>query len=69
MSRAEILKHNVEVVKDKENWKKIQEKTFTNWFNDRLRGHLRVAKRQVSVEMWVDQDFKIGEATLRCCVL
>ena len=33
---------------DRDKWKKIQERTFTNWFNDRLRGHLRVAKRQVS---------------------
>ena len=31
-----------------ENWKKIQERTFTNWFNDRLRGHLKVAKKQVA---------------------
>lgn len=29
-----------------ENWKKIQQRTFTNWFNDRLRGNLKVAKRQ-----------------------
>ena len=28
-------------------WKKIQQRTFTNWFNDRLRGHLKVAKRQI----------------------
>ena len=33
--------------KSKDNWKKIQERTFTNWFNDRLRGHLKVAKVQV----------------------
>jgi len=31
----------------KDDWKKIQERTFTNWFNDRLRGHLKVAKVQV----------------------
>ena len=31
-----------------DNWKKIQQRTFTNWFNDRLRGNLKVAKRQVS---------------------
>ena len=24
-----------------------QQRTFTNWFNDRLRGHLKVAKMQV----------------------
>lgn len=24
-----------------------QQRTFTNWFNDRLRGHLKVAKLQV----------------------
>ena len=35
---------------DRDKWKKIQERTFTNWFNDRLRGHLRVAKRQVGSE-------------------
>ena len=29
-----------------ENWKKIQQKTFTNWFNDRLRGNLKVARRK-----------------------
>ena len=28
-------------------WKKIQQRTFTNWFNDRLRGNLKVAKRQI----------------------
>ena len=33
---------------DRDNWKKIQERTFTNWFNDRLRGNLKVAKKQVS---------------------
>ena len=32
---------------DRDNWKKIQERTFTNWFNDRLRGHLKVGKKQV----------------------
>ena len=37
-----------ETRKTNDNWKKIQERTFTNWFNDRLRGHLRVAKKQVS---------------------
>lgn len=30
-----------------EEWKKIQQKTFTNWFNDRMRGHLKVAKKKV----------------------
>ena len=30
-----------------DSWKKIQERTFTNWVNDRLRGHLKVAKKQV----------------------
>lgn len=30
------------------NWKQIQERTFTNWFNDRLRGHLKVGRKQVS---------------------
>ena len=25
----------------------MQQRTFTNWFNDRLRGHLKVAKVQV----------------------
>jgi hypothetical protein len=34
---------------NKANWKQIQERTFTNWFNDRLRGHLRVGKKQVPV--------------------
>ena len=38
-----------ETRKTDDNWKKIQERTFTNWFNDRLRGNLRVAKKQVSV--------------------
>lgn len=28
-------------------WKKIQQKTFTNWFNDRMRGNLKVAKKKV----------------------
>ena len=28
-------------------WKKIQQKTFTNWFNDRMRGHLKVAKKKI----------------------
>ena len=32
---------------DRDEWKKIQERTFTNWFNDRLRGHLKVARQQV----------------------
>ena len=31
-----------------DSWKKIQERTFTNWMNDRLRGNLKVAKKQVS---------------------
>ena len=31
-----------------DSWKKIQERTFTNWVNDRLRGNLKVAKKQVS---------------------
>lgn len=30
-----------------DSWKKIQERTFTNWVNDRLRGNLKVAKQQV----------------------
>ena len=30
------------------NWKKIQQKTFTNWFNDRLRGNLKVSKVKVN---------------------
>lgn len=34
------------------NWKKLkkneqQKKTFTNWFNDRLRGNLKVSKQKV----------------------
>jgi len=32
--------------KAKGDWKQIQQRTFTNWFNDRLRGNLKVAKRQ-----------------------
>jgi len=32
--------------KEKGDWKQIQQRTFTNWFNDRLRGNLKVAKRQ-----------------------
>ena len=32
-----------------DSWKKIQERVFTNWINDRLRGNLKVAKKQVSV--------------------
>ena len=32
--------------KGKGDWKQIQQRTFTNWFNDRLRGNLKVAKRQ-----------------------
>ena len=31
-----------------DSWKKIQERVFTNWINDRLRGNLKVAKKQVS---------------------
>lgn len=34
---------------DRDAWKKIQERTFTNWVNDRIRGHLRVAKKQASI--------------------
>ena len=30
-----------------DSWKKIQQRTFTNWFNDRMRGNLKVARRQV----------------------
>ncbi len=30
-----------------QNWKKIQETTFTNWVNNSLRGHLKTAKNQV----------------------
>ena len=30
-----------------DSWKKIQERTFKNWMNDRLRGNLKVAKVQV----------------------
>ena len=30
-----------------DSWKKIQQRTFTNWFNDRLRGNLKFAKRQI----------------------
>lgn len=30
-----------------QDWKLIQERTFTNWVNDRLRGNLRVSKSQV----------------------
>ncbi len=26
----------------------VQKKTFTNWFNDRLRGHLKVSKHKVN---------------------
>ena len=29
------------------NWKEIQQRTFTNWFNDRLRGNLKVSKTKV----------------------
>lgn len=39
-----------ETRKTDDNWKKIQERTFTNWFNDRLRGNLRVAKKQVCIK-------------------
>ena len=31
-----------------DDWKKIQEKTFTNWVNNALRGHLKTAKNQVT---------------------
>jgi len=31
-----------------DSWKKIQERVFKNWMNDRLRGNLKVAQRQVS---------------------
>ena len=40
-----------------ENWKKIQQRTFTNWFNDRLRGNLKVAKRQAED---VEKDLQDG---------
>lgn len=40
-----------------ENWKKIQQRTFTNWFNDRLRGNLKAAKRQVED---VEKDLQDG---------
>lgn len=30
-----------------DSWKKIQERVFKNWMNDRLRGNLKVAQRQV----------------------
>ena len=33
---------------DRDTWKKIQQRAFTNWFNDRLRGNLKVAKVQVN---------------------
>ena len=45
MSATDVLKKRDG--QDRDAWKKIQEKTFTNWFNDRLRGNLRVAKKQV----------------------
>lgn len=32
---------------DRDAWKQIQQRAFTNWFNDRLRGNLKVAKVQV----------------------
>lgn len=28
-------------------WKIIQQRTFTNWFNDRLKGNLKVAESKV----------------------
>lgn len=31
-----------------QNWKKVQETTFTNWVNSVLRGHLKTAKNQVT---------------------
>eukprot|EP00731_Ephydatia_muelleri_P017641 Em0010g739a len=31
-----------------EKWKQTQERTFTNWCNDRLRGHLKVPKNQIT---------------------
>lgn len=40
-----------------ENWKKIQQRTFTNWFNDRLRGNLKVARRQADD---VEKDLQDG---------
>lgn len=40
-----------------ENWKKIQQRTFTNWFNDRLRGNLKVARRQAED---VEKDLQDG---------
>ena len=33
--------------RDRNKWKEIQQRAFTNWFNDRLRGNLKVAKQQV----------------------
>ena len=30
-----------------DDWKKMQQRTFTNWFNDRLRGNLKFAKVQI----------------------
>ena len=40
-----------------DNWKKIQQRTFTNWFNDRLRGNLKVARRQIED---VEKDLQDG---------
>ena len=33
--------------RDRNAWKEMQKRAFTNWFNDRLRGNLKVAKVQV----------------------
>lgn len=40
-----------------EKWKQTQQRTFTNWCNDRLRGHLKVAKNQIQN---LETDFKDG---------
>ena len=33
--------------RDRNAWKEMQKRSFTNWFNDRLRGNLKAAKVQV----------------------
>ena len=37
-----------------DSWKKIQERVFKNWLNDRLRGNLKVAKKQVPRPSGID---------------
>ena len=47
-------------------WKKtdVQERTLTNWFNDRLRGNLKISKYKVNSLV---EDLKDGLLLIRLC--